>query len=208
MCVKLVIVAWWTRTRSRWQRREGDQVLPGAPDVVGVAVDLAAPTVVIALPLKPEARRKLAALLGNVNVVDICEREAFSSYTNPIDVVTAPVCSPQMIGRLKAMFPEARIIVVELEDWEFGIDAGGPVTRLRNAGADAYLAAGSLQKLADQLTSRRSEEPVAPTLAAQAVATEFSRELSAASVDDLVLERLLQAEAMRQEQQTATRHPL
>jgi hypothetical protein len=201
-------VAWWTRTRSVRHPRVGDTVLPATPQRVEVAFDLASPTVVTALPLKPDARRKLAALLGNVNVVDICEREASSNSTNQIDAVIAPVCSPQIIGRLKAMFPGARIIVVELEDWEFGIDAGGPVTRLRNAGADAYLAAGSLQSLADQLTSRRPEEPVAPTLAAQALASELSRELSAASVDDLIFERLLQAEAIRNEHQTVTRQPL
>ena len=205
--MKLLVVAWWNRTQSRKDHvvaELDDRVLPAIPGHVEVAV----PTVVTALPLKPEARRQLAALLGDVNVVDICEREASSNSTNQIDAVIAPVCSPQMIGRLKAMFPEARIIVVELEDWEFGVDAGGPVTRLRNAGADAYLAAGSLQSLADQLTSRRPEEPVVPTLTAQALATELSRELSAASVDDLILERLLQAEALRREQQTATRPPL
>jgi hypothetical protein len=65
MCEKLIIVSWWTGTRSRRQRSEGDQVLPAIPDLVEVAVDLAAPKVVI--------------------------------------------------GRLKATFPEARVIVIEIQ---------------------------------------------------------------------------------------------
>jgi hypothetical protein len=205
--VKLLIVAWWTRFRSRKGPVVHDAIVSLTRNLDDTTFKPSTPTVVTALPLKPDARRRLAELLGNLNVVDICDRALTSDLTTTVDVVIAPVCSPQMIRRLKAMFPTARVIVVELEDWEFGIDASGPVSRLRNAGADAYLAAGSLENLADQLSSRRREDPVAPSLAAQALASEVTHQLNTASVDDLVLERLLRAEAIREEQKAELRRP-
>jgi hypothetical protein len=200
-------VAWWTRFRSRKGPVVHEAIASLTRNLDDTTFKPSTPTVVTALPLKPAARRRLAELLGNANVVDLCDRDISADLTSTVDVVIAPVCSPQMIGRLKAMFPTARVFVVELEDWEFGIDASGPVSRLRNAGADAYLAAGSLENLADQLTSRHREEPVVPTLAAQALAAEVTHQLNTASVDDLVLERLLRAEAIREKQKAEVRRP-
>jgi hypothetical protein len=136
------------------------------------------PTVVCAVALKKGARRKLAEMLGEVDLIDI--RESVASA----DVVLVPSCSPQTIAGLKNAYPTARIVVVELEDWDNDIDFGGPVTRLRQAGADAYLTADSLQDLAHQLTTA---EPAAPR---PLIETAAAHELAQASIDDIVLTRL------------------
>lgn len=136
------------------------------------------PIVVCAVSLKQGARQKLAELLGDVRLVDIREPVAAA------DVVLVPSCAPQTIARLKEAYPTARLVVVELEDWEHHIDLAGPVTRLRKAGADAYLTADSLQDLAHQLTTSEPSEP-RPLLE-----TAAANELESASIDDIVLERL------------------
>ena len=136
-------------------------------------------TVVCAVALKRPAREHLESLLGDVRFVDIRES------VDAADVVLTPVCSPQTIAKLKAAYPTARVIVVELEDWEFDIELGGPVTRLQKAGADAYLTAGSLDDLARQLSAARRVES-----AAEAIADAESYELEAAAIDDVVLDRL------------------
>lgn len=136
------------------------------------------PTVVCAVSLKKQAREKLAEMLGEVRLVDIREPVATA------DVVLAPSCSPQTLTALKDAYPTARLIVVELEDWEHDIDLGGPVTRLLDAGADAYLTADSLEDLAHQLTTSEPSEP-RPLLPAAAVPA-----LPASTIDDIVLARL------------------
>jgi hypothetical protein len=136
------------------------------------------PTVVCAVSLKATARERLASMLGEVRLVDI--REPVASA----DIVLVPSASPQTISALKDAYPTARLIVVELEDWELDIDLGGPVTRLRNAGADAYLTADSLEDLAHQLTSTEPSEP-RPFIEASVAPV-----LAAATVDDIVLARL------------------
>ncbi|HTT90033.1 MAG TPA: hypothetical protein VMF65_10815 [Acidimicrobiales bacterium] len=70
------------------------------------------------------------------------------------DLVLAPSCSPQCVAALKSAYPTARIVVVELEDWDFKVNLPGPVKRVLNAGADAYLLADSLDQLAQQLRPR------------------------------------------------------
>jgi hypothetical protein len=60
------------------------------------------PTVITALPLKPDARQKLAELIGHANVLDITESLEASAV---VDAAITPACSPQMIARLKATFP-------------------------------------------------------------------------------------------------------
>ena len=102
-------------------------------------------TVVCAVPLKPAAMAQFAQMLGDARVVDI--RDA----VEVADVVLTPACSPQTVAALKEAYPSAELVVVELEDWDRDIDLSGPVIRLRRAGADAYLAADSLEDLARQL---------------------------------------------------------
>jgi len=109
--------------------------------------------VVAALPLKKKARAALAALLGDGFLLRDIRDTVYHA-----DVVLAPAVSPQTIGALKAAFPSARVIVVELEDWNFDITLGGPVTRARKAGADEYVTASSLERLSDYLHRRSATE--------------------------------------------------
>jgi hypothetical protein len=151
-------------------------------------------TVVCAVALKARAREKLAEMLGDVRLVDIREPVATA------DVVLVPSCAPQTVTKLKEAYPTARLIVVELEDWDRDIEFSGPVTRLRQAGADAYVTADSLEDLAHQLTTSESSEPrplLEPAVAAH--------ELEGATIDDLILERL--EELRRQRAATIARTP-
>lgn len=146
------------------------------------------PIVVTALALRPRARqalaRRLSATLGPVDVIDL--RDAHGRA----DVVIAPACSPRTIAALKAAFPSARLVVAELDDAELGADFGGPVRRLRDAGADAYVTADSVDDLADQLTGRKPTDSV-PLPARQPSA------LPTTTIDALVIDHLAAAERQR-----------
>ena len=101
-------------------------------------------TVVTALPLKPAARQRLADRLG-ARVVDV--RDA----VDRADLVLTPSSSPQLVGALQRKYPDARIVVVELDDEEFDVDLPGPVKRLLRSGADGYVLAESIDELAHKL---------------------------------------------------------
>jgi hypothetical protein len=135
-------------------------------------------TVVCAVALKARAREKLAEMLGDVHLVDIREPVARA------DVLLVPSCGPQTVTKLKEAYPTARLIIVELEDWDRDIEIGGPVSRLRQAGADAYVTADSLEDLAHQLTTGESTEP-RPLLDPAS-----THQLEGATIDGLILERL------------------
>lgn len=130
-------------------------------------------TVVTALPLKAAAREKLAQLLG-ARVVDIRD------VVEHVDLVLTPVCSPQTIGLLQRQFDGARIYVVELDDWEFDINMPGPVKRILQGGADAYVLADSIEELAAKI-GRRTEPQTddAPAGAPREL-------LAATTVDELI----------------------
>ena len=104
-------------------------------------------TVVTALPLRRAAQRRLAELL-HARIVDIRDP------VDHADLVLTPACSPQLIGLLKRKYEGARIVVVELDDWDLDIDLPGPVKRVLRSGADAYVLADSLEELANKLASR------------------------------------------------------
>lgn len=130
-------------------------------------------TIVTALPLKRAARRRLADLL-DARVVDVRE-----PVDHP-DLVLTPACSPQLIGALARKYDGARVVVVELDDWEFGVELSGPVKRILRSGAAAYVLADSIDELAGKIDSRPRDhggDDDAPT------AHELS---SSATVDDLV----------------------
>ncbi|MEU1722952.1 hypothetical protein [Nonomuraea sp. NPDC005692] len=67
------------------------------------------------------------------------------------DVLLVPAGSPQLIAGLRSMFPKARVVVTEIEDPELGVRYHGPVRRLLDAGADAYLPPATVPLLARQL---------------------------------------------------------
>jgi hypothetical protein len=101
-------------------------------------------TIVTALPLKKSARERLARLL-DARVLDV--REPFYEP----DMVLTPACSPQLIGAMKRKYNGARVVIVELDDWDLDIELNGPVKRLLRAGADAYVLADSLEELASKI---------------------------------------------------------
>ncbi len=102
--------------------------------------------VVLAIPLERGTIDRLAGLVGtDVSFVDI--RAADGSE----DLVLTPAVSRQLLGKLRAAFPDAQVIVVELDDPEEGIRLGGPVTRAMEAGAAGYFVAASLEQLAGAL---------------------------------------------------------
>lgn len=100
--------------------------------------------VVATTMLKADARARLSEQMGpGFVVMDI--RKAPRSA----DIVIAPVISEQTISALKQMFPEARVVLAEVEDWTVDVSFPGPVQRAVNAGADGYVVAGDLAALAD-----------------------------------------------------------
>ena len=128
--------------------------------------------VVAALPLDQQAREHLESQLDGARVVDI------RMTVERADLVLAPSCSPQTVAALKDAYPDARLVVVEIEDWEFGIDLPGPVKRLLDAGADGYLTADSVDDLAGQLSPGRT-----PHRAESAP----PEELPTPSIDDVIV---------------------
>ncbi|MFI7641714.1 hypothetical protein [Nonomuraea sp. NPDC049400] len=102
--------------------------------------------VATAMELSTAARLALSTQLGTDYVV-------LDMHAAPktADVLLVPPGSPQLIGALRSMFPEARVIIAEIEDHALGVQYHGPVRRLLDAGADAYLPPASLSHLARQL---------------------------------------------------------
>jgi hypothetical protein len=109
--------------------------------------------VVIASPVTSSALRALEHALGpGFEVSDIRVAPAES------DLVVSRPCSPGAIGSLKRTFPDAQVLVV-------GPRLGCvPVARLRDAGADVYLAGASVAQLASAIRERAIPGPVEATL--------------------------------------------
>ncbi len=102
--------------------------------------------VATAMKLSAQARAKLSEQLGpGYIVLDL------HSAPKSAEVLLVPPISPQLIGSLRNSFPEARVIIAEVEDAEHGVLYEGPVRRLLNAGAEAYLPASTIPRLAKQL---------------------------------------------------------
>lgn len=144
------------------------------------------PRVVTAMPLTDAARQRLAQLLG-ARVIDVRDPERSA------DVVLSPSASPQLVGMLQRTYPGARIVVVELDDTEFGIDYAGPVRRLLHGGADAYLVADSLADLAAQLAAGPAAAPVAEQAAADELPSAPHALPEGADLDHFVTELVRQA---------------
>ncbi|WP_225878361.1 hypothetical protein [Spongiactinospora rosea] len=102
--------------------------------------------VATAMELSAKARTSLSAQLGaDYVVLDM------NAAPTTADVLLVPSVSPQLIAALRPMFPKARIIVTEIEDSELGVNYQGPVRRLLDAGADAYMPPSNVPHLARQL---------------------------------------------------------
>ncbi|MEV4165633.1 hypothetical protein [Nonomuraea dietziae] len=108
--------------------------------------------VATAMELSTAARVALSTQLGaDYVVLDMHAAPATA------DVLLVPAGSPQLIGALRSMFPKARVVVTEIEDPELGVRYHGPVRRLLDAGADAYLPPATLPLLARQLDHTLSQ---------------------------------------------------
>jgi antitoxin (DNA-binding transcriptional repressor) of toxin-antitoxin stability system len=102
--------------------------------------------VATAMRLSATARAALSTELGpDYIVLDL------RAAPPTADVVLVPPSSPQLIGSLRRQFPDARIVVTEIDDDELGVSYHGPVRRMLDAGAEAYLASTTVPRLAAQL---------------------------------------------------------
>jgi hypothetical protein len=102
--------------------------------------------VATAMKLPDAARASLSDQLGSgYIVVDM------QSAPPTADVLLVPPISPQLIGHLRSMFPQARIVAAEFEDETLGISYLGAIRRLLDAGAETYLTSSSIPQLATQL---------------------------------------------------------
>lgn len=131
-----------------------DPVTPSAADEEPSATDKGVTVVVTAMKLSDSARTSLSDQLGADYIV-------LDMHAAPVsaDVLLVPPVSPQLIGSLRSAFPRARVVVAEIEDDELGVSYQGPVRRLLDAGAEAYLPPATVPHLAKQLNqtlTRRS----------------------------------------------------
>jgi hypothetical protein len=102
-----------------------------------------ATVVATAVPMSADARRRLSDAFGDGYVVlDV------NAAPDTADVVLTHPVSPQLLGMLRARFRQARIIITEVDDDELGISQVGPVSRLLDAGASAYLPPRPLDEVA------------------------------------------------------------
>ena len=128
---------------------QGEIVAPAKPAEAVRQPRSGAETVTVvatAMKLSKQARASLSTDLGtDYIVVDL------KSAPPTTDVVLVPPASPQLIGTLRAMFPGARIIVTEIEDDDLGVSYGGPIGRMLDAGAEAYLPPADIPALARRL---------------------------------------------------------
>ncbi len=145
-------------------------VVPG-PQMVAAesappeAVSNGVTVVATATKLSDAARRRLSDELGPDYIV----LDLLKAPTTADVVLTHPV-SPQLLGSLRASFPNARVIVTEIDDEEFGVSQPGPVSRLLDAGASAYLPPSPLREIASSVHAYLTGSG-APQLTAAAPAT-------------------------------------
>lgn len=105
-----------------------------------------ATVVASALKLSSYVRGLLSDELGEDYVV-----LDFDDAPPTADVLLVGPVSLQLIGRLRSMFPRARVMIAEIEDRDLGIKSRGSVRRLIDAGAETYLVSTTLSGLATQL---------------------------------------------------------
>ena len=139
------------------------------------------------------AGRRLSELLGpDVELVDI------KVSAGDEDIVLVPSSSRQLTGKVRAAFPDAALLVVEVQDIAHDVKLGGQVLRTLDAGADGYFVARSVDELAsivDRASGRigRADES-GPAALTSGGADELSDVL-----DALLVERQNRGAARRQE---------
>lgn len=115
---------------------------PSAP-VPAASVPDGVTVIATAMQLSDAARRHLSDAFGaDYIVLDIHEAPVSA------DVLLTHHVSPQLLGIFRHQFPDARIVITEIEDVDLGVHYSGPVSRLLDAGASAYLPPRSIAALA------------------------------------------------------------
>jgi hypothetical protein len=112
---------------------------PAAP----VSIPDGVTVVATAMTLSDTARRRLSDEFGDGYIV-----MDFAKAPTSTDVLLTPHISPQLLGHLRHQFPNARIVITEIEDEGLGVHYSGPVSRLLDAGASAYLPPRPIAELA------------------------------------------------------------
>ena len=107
---------------------EDDEDEPATPHTEGVTV------VATAMRLSKAVRARLSEEFGDDYLV-IDMKQAPPT----VDVLLVPPGTPQLVHGLRGMFPDARVVVTEIEDEELGVSYAGQVGRMLDAGASAYL---------------------------------------------------------------------
>lgn len=124
---------------------EGTVLPTGEAPETGPSRDIPEGTKVVATAMKlsDKARAKLSAEFGSDYVV-----LDFLDAPPTTDVLLINPVSPQLLGRLRHMFPDARVLITEIEDEELEVSYAGPVGRLLGAGAEAYLPPRAITEVA------------------------------------------------------------
>jgi hypothetical protein len=110
--------------------------------------------VATAMKLSASARVSLSAELGTDYVVLDMHKAPRTA-----DVLLVPPVSPQLIEKLRSLYPKARVVVAEIEDRELGVSYQGPVRRMLDAGAETYLSTTTMPRLARQLDRAVTQRP-------------------------------------------------
>jgi hypothetical protein len=137
--------AWIATVASAYSTFDDEHPQDEVTEEIPVAYDNVT-VVATAMKLSKSARAALAAELG----ADYIVLDMLAAPTTA-DVLLVPPASPQLIGRLRSRFPDARVIVTEIEDAELGVSYHGPVRRMLDAGAETYLSSTTIPRLAAQL---------------------------------------------------------
>jgi hypothetical protein len=94
------------------------------------------------MPLSADARADLSELLGpDYVILDI------KTAPTSANIVLTTVVSERMLGSLRGLFPQARILFTELHDRGRDIRYAGPITRALETGPDGYFVAHGIEAL-------------------------------------------------------------
>lgn len=144
-----------------------------AGDVVRLGGGRLRRRVVVTFPLPVGAERRLSEMLGaEFELIDV------KRSSGDGDIVLLPSTSRQLVGKLRAAFPDAAVLVVEVEDAALGVRLGGQVLRTLDAGADGYFVARSVDELASIVDQAADRIQRAETLNQAALASTAEDELS------------------------------
>lgn len=163
---------------------EASASFAGDSDRVPTPVPAGVTVVASATQLSDAARRRLSDALGpDYIVLDLLQAPPTADV-----LLTHPV-SPQLLGALRGQFPNARIIVTEIDDPELGVSQPGPVSRLLDAGACAYLPPRPLREVATSVHAylTGSDAPQLTTGPISSVATVPAAALPAAALPTTAL---------------------